>query len=80
MLFVLLGVFPKEADTYPIPTLLVIAAAFAIGYRITTHYRQAFLAWVLSCAVIPGAYLLCCTSLKRGADGVSSHTFSELAG
>ena len=69
VLFLLLRLVPDDANLYLIPTLLIIAAAFAVGYRLTTHYHQTLVAWLLSSVLIPAVYLLCAQLLPDARHG-----------
>jgi hypothetical protein len=57
-IFLLLRMLPNPAQGFIVPTSLAVAAAFAAGYRLTTHYHQTLVAWLLASIAIPAGYIL----------------------
>ena len=58
---------PDPAQGFIVPTSLAVVAAFAAGYRLTTHYHQIFVAWLLASLAIPAGYILCAQLLLPDA-------------
>ena len=80
-IFLLLGMLANPAQGFIAPTLVAVAAAFASGYRLTTHYHQTLVAWLLASVAIPAAYILCARSLLADAQdgwGAVAYIFGTL--
>jgi hypothetical protein len=58
VIFLMIQTSPSTTVTYLAPTVLAIAAAFVVGYRLTTK-RQPLVALLFSSLVIPAGYLMC---------------------
>jgi hypothetical protein len=56
--FMLIATLDSPAQGYWLPTLLAVALAFGSGYRAVTYYRRTLSGCLLSCLIIPTAYIL----------------------
>jgi hypothetical protein len=66
IIFLVLRMLPAPSAAFAAPTLIAIAAAFVVGYRLTTRH-QTLVAWVLSSLIVPAAYIVCARLLLADA-------------
>jgi hypothetical protein len=57
-LVLLIRVVPQREPLYALAPFVVLSAAFVVGVRLTLSGNQAFIAWMLSCAVAPSYFVL----------------------
>jgi hypothetical protein len=69
VIFLMVGLVPASSFVSSVPTVLALAAAFIVGCCLTIYHHQTLVAWLLSCLLIPGAYLLCAQLLPDARQG-----------